>query len=75
MDINICSRHEIETTLAESLNILSSLFKDDYTYTFIYFNATFVIMKIILKIKTEYHQLLSQLISLQKLYLLVYVYV
>lgn len=47
--VNICSRYVIEIALAESLDILPSLFKECYAYTFIYFNVIFLITKIILK--------------------------
>lgn len=40
MIISTCSRHVIETALAENINIL---FKGYYSYTFIYFNVIFLI--------------------------------
>lgn len=45
MIISTCSRHVIETALAENMDIL---FKGYYGYTFIYFNVIFLI-KIIFK--------------------------
>lgn len=50
MAVNICSRHVIETALAESRDILPSFFKEYCAYTFVYFNVIFLVIKVMFKI-------------------------